>query len=97
MGQFDVDDIGNSIIVRKANSNDLLDRRGRRVNRRGYLIDQDGNVISQNGQIIFKAIELDEDDEIPAPFDTDFKRGDFKVENSLPPIQQEIQKDFFGA
>ena len=65
------------IIIRKANSNDLLDRRGKRVNRRGYLIDRDGNVISQKGHIIFKAIELDEDDEIPAPFDADFKRGNF--------------------
>ena len=38
------------------------------VNRRGYLIDRFGNIINTFGNIIFKAIELDVDDEIPAPF-----------------------------
>jgi len=40
MGEFDQDDLGNFIIVRKAGSSDLIDKRGRRVNRRGYLIDK---------------------------------------------------------
>jgi hypothetical protein len=69
MGEFDVDDLGNFIIVRKANSHDLLDRRGRKVNRRGYLVDRDGNVVNQKNCMIFKQIELDSEDEIPAPFD----------------------------
>ena len=41
--------------------------RGRRVNRRGYLIDRFGNVLNTSGHVIYRALELDEDDEIPAP------------------------------
>lgn len=46
-----------------------MDKEGRRVNRRGYLIDKQGNVVNRQGHIIFKKMELDEDDEIPAPFE----------------------------
>ena len=38
------------------------------MNRRGYLIDRFGNIINTEGYIIFKATELNENDEIPAPF-----------------------------
>lgn len=64
-----MDDLGNFILIRVANSQELLDRRGRRVNRRGYLIDRFGNVINSQGNVVFRAIELDSDDEIPEPFD----------------------------
>ena len=67
MGEFEIDDLGNFIIVRGAD-NELLDKRERRVNRRGYLVDRFGNVVNTQGNVIFKAIELDVDDEIPAPF-----------------------------
>jgi hypothetical protein len=67
MGEFEIDDLGNFIILR-GERGELLDKKERRVNRRGYLIDRFGNVINKNGQIIFKAVELDSDDEIPAPF-----------------------------
>ena len=66
MGEFEIDDLGNFIILR-GEKGELLDKRERRVNRRGYLIDRFGNVINKFGQIIFKAVELDSDDEIPAP------------------------------
>ena len=46
-----------------------MDRRGRRVNRRGYLIDRFGNVINAQGNVVYRALELDLDDEIPMPFD----------------------------
>ena len=69
MGDFDQDDLGNFIIIRKLGSLELIDKRGRRVNRRGYLIDRQGNVVNQKGNLIFKKIELDEEDEIPAPFE----------------------------
>lgn len=46
----------------------LLDHQGRKVNRRGYLIDPEGNVVTAAGEMIFKAEELDSDEEIPAPF-----------------------------
>lgn len=69
MGDFEIDDLGNFIIIRAAGSSDLLDKRGRKVNRRGYLVDRFGNVINTKGNVIFKAMELDVDDEIPAPFD----------------------------
>lgn len=67
MGEFEIDDLGNFIIIRGPN-NELMDKRDRRVNRRGYLVDRFGNVINRQGDIIFKAVELDVDDEIPAPF-----------------------------
>lgn len=67
MGEFEIDDLGNFIILR-GERGELLDKKEKRVNRRGYLIDRFGNVVDKNGQIIFKAIELDSDDEIPAPF-----------------------------
>ena len=67
MGDFEIDDLGNYIIMRGDNGQ-LTDRQERLVNRRGYLIDRFGNVINKQGLIIFKVIELDVDDEIPAPF-----------------------------
>jgi len=67
MGEFEIDDLGNFIILR-GEKGELLDKKERRVNRRGYLIDRFGNVINKETLIIFKAIELDSDDEIPAPF-----------------------------
>jgi hypothetical protein len=67
MGEFEIDDLGNFIILR-GERGELLDKKERRVNRRGYLIDRFGNVINKENQVIFKAIELDSDDEIPAPF-----------------------------
>ena len=53
LGVFDVDDLGNFVIIRKAGSTQLIDKRGKRVNRRGYLIDAEGNVINQQGHMIF--------------------------------------------
>lgn len=87
MGEFEIDDLGNFIILR-GERGELLDKKERRVNRRGYLIDRFGNVINKNGQIIFKAVELDSDDEIPAPFGFEKRKknllslgedGEFKV------------------
>lgn len=46
MGDFEVDDLGNFIIIRSNGGTDLMDKRGRKVNRRGYLIDRFGNVIN---------------------------------------------------
>jgi len=67
MGDFEIDDLGNFIIIRGPNG-ELLDKQDHRVNRRGYLTDRFGNIINREGHIIFKAVELDIDDEIPAPF-----------------------------
>lgn len=67
MGEFEIDDLGNYIIMRGENG-ELLDKMERLVNRRGYLVDRFGNVINRQGNIIFKVVELDVDDEIPAPF-----------------------------
>ena len=67
MGEFEIDDLGNFIIMRGENG-ELLDQKERTVNRRGYLIDRFGNVINTNGNVIFRAVELDVDDEIPAPY-----------------------------
>ena len=89
MGDFEIDDIGNFIILR-GEKGELLDKREKRVNRRGYLVDRFGNVINNQGQIIFKQVELDDDDEIPAPFGFEKRKknllkmgeeGEFKVDD----------------
>ena len=46
----------------------LNDRFGRQVDRRGYLIDLKGQVVTRDGVLIFKTNELNDDDDIPAPF-----------------------------
>ena len=66
MGQFEIDDAGNYIILRNDDGK-LLDKDGRIVNKRGYLIDKAGNIINRKHELIFKVQELDQDDEIPAP------------------------------
>lgn len=45
MGEFEIDDAGNYIILR-GEAGELLDRRERPVNKRGYLVDMVGNVIN---------------------------------------------------
>lgn len=65
MGDFDIDDQGNYIILRD-NQSKLVDKRDRLVNKRGYLSDRMKNVINFEGRIIFRACDLDSDDEIPA-------------------------------
>lgn len=67
MGEFDIDDTGNYIILR-GSQGQLLDKNDRLVNRRGYLSDKFGNVVDKNGQVVFRATDLDSDDEIPASF-----------------------------
>lgn len=66
MGEFDLDDEGNYIIMEGPNG--LIDKNDRPVNRRGYLSDPRGNVITRLGRVVFKAKDLDSDDEIPAKF-----------------------------
>ncbi len=67
MGEFEIDDLGNFIIIRAQDK--LIDKFGRMVNRRGYLIDADGNVINNKGIVVYKHFELDKDDEIPTQLD----------------------------
>ena len=43
MGEFEIDDAGNYIILR-SEAGELLDHRERAVNKRGYLVDMAGNV-----------------------------------------------------
>jgi hypothetical protein len=39
-----------------------------RVNQRGYLCNSEGQIVLRDGTIVFRADEVDEDGEIPAPF-----------------------------
>lgn len=66
LGEFEMDSNGMFIIVRDEGK--LKDKHGRLVNSRGYLVDEEGNVVHQNGTKIFNKDELDENNEIPAPF-----------------------------
>ena len=92
MGEFDIDDQGNYIILRNDDNGNLEDKNERTVNRRGYLVDKNGNVVDKAGNLIFKAKELDSDDEIPPPFSFEKRKTqllkrkadefeDFRVEN----------------
>jgi len=54
-------------MVRSRNGK-LNDKFGRMINRRGYLVDQNNNVVTRGGVFIFRADELNDDDEIPAPY-----------------------------
>lgn len=66
MGEFDLDDEGNYVIMEGPDG--LVDKKNRPVNRRGYLSDPKGNVVTKFGRVVFKAKDLDSDDEIPAKF-----------------------------
>ena len=51
-GDFDVN--GNGVPqLKKNNSGDYLDKKGRLVNVRGYLIDKNGNVVDHHGKVMF--------------------------------------------
>jgi len=66
LGNFDLDDQGNFIIIKSETKTGLLeDREGRWVNVKGYLLDRLGNVITKDGVLIFYANELDPFGEIP--------------------------------
>jgi hypothetical protein len=67
MGEFTKDEKGFNLMVRSRNGK-LNDKFGRQINRRGYLVDERGNVITRGGVFIFHAEELNDDDEIPAPY-----------------------------
>lgn len=72
IGKFDIDEDGNYIIIsngRDQRGRDILeDQTGRRVNRRGYYVNDEGQIVTADGTVVFKVDEVDEDDEIPAPF-----------------------------
>jgi len=53
VGDFEIDNAGNFVILTGERPGELVDRLGRQVNRRGYLIDGMGNVVNRNGEIIF--------------------------------------------
>lgn len=67
---FDKDPQGN-IVVMKNPEGELIDKQGNRVNKKGYLVDGEGNVIDRRGKIVFKASQLDSDDEIPGFYTVD--------------------------
>lgn len=81
------------IIIRDGGK--LKDKHGRLVNSRGYLVDEQGNVIHQNGNVfilinlgtkIFNKDELDENNEIPAPFLLDENEFDILSKPQLIPM-----------
>ena len=80
IGEFELDTKGNNLII-KTKDGRLNDMYGRLVNRRGYLIDERGNVITRRAIFIFYRNEIDDDDEIPAPYCYEKKKKLlFKVE-----------------
>ena len=67
IGEFEIDDQGNFLILR-GDAGETMDKQGRLVNKRGYLIDREGNVVNHNGEMVFRASDLDQNQEIPAPY-----------------------------
>lgn len=70
----------------------LKDREGRRVNKNGYIVDNEGNIITKRGVLIFRKVEIDSDDEIPAPFCFEKKiESLFKIEG-IAAYSKRVQK-----
>lgn len=67
VGEFLTDEKGYHLMVRNKGGK-LTDKYGRQVNRRGYLVDSKGNILTRGGIFIFREDELNDDDEVPAPF-----------------------------
>jgi len=77
MGQFETDNYGNMLIVRKSVVMNgvgrsprevLVDAMQRRVNKRGYLVDDIGNVVSKFGEKVVAKEDLDPmTEDIPPP------------------------------
>jgi len=67
LGEFMKDQDGYNLMVR-GKTGKLNDMHGRLVNRRGYLVSKAGNVCTRGGIFIFRSEELNDDDEIPAPY-----------------------------
>ena len=94
IGNFDIDEEGNYIII--SNGKDirgkprLEDMDGHRVNKRGYLINDHGQVVTRDKTIIFRIDEVDEDDEVPAPFCY------YKNKDSLGLNQNNMTANMFG-
>jgi hypothetical protein len=84
MGELDKDRNGN-MIIRRDKDNQMVDKRGRRVNNKGYLIDDMGNVINNEGKIMFERFTLSADNEIPKlfpflKFNIDDIKGDYEMD-----------------
>jgi len=91
MGEFDIDDQGNYVILRNDENGNLEDRNGKKVNRRGYLVDKYNNVIDKYGNLIFKEKELDSDDEIPPPYS--FEKRKMQLLNNQPDKVEKYHMD----
>lgn len=67
LGEFMKDENGSNLMVR-SRAGKLNDKFGRLVNRRGYLVSKTGNVLTRGDVFIFRSDEVNDDDEIPAPY-----------------------------
>jgi len=102
MGEFDIDDEGNYIILRDEKQQ-LVDKYDRVVNERGYLVDKFGNVVNKAGNVVFKFKDLDADGEIPATYVFDktkknLDKGiegnkDYQVDEHMIKAAKEAQKN----
>jgi hypothetical protein len=75
MGDFELRGDGSRVEAKTSDGRHLADQTGHRVNKMGYLTDPAGNIVKRDGEMIFRIDEVDSDDEIPAPFCYDLKKG----------------------
>lgn len=94
LGEFDIDDRGNHVILRDDQNGNLVDKNDQRVNKRGYLIDKFGNIINKLGKIVFRATELDSEGEIPAEFV--FEKHKENLLEMEPVVDQEYKVEEYG-
>lgn len=66
---------GDGSRIERKSGRHSVDKTGHRVNKMGYLVDPAGNVVKRDGSMVFKRDEVDSDDEIPAPFCFELKKG----------------------
>jgi hypothetical protein len=84
-GEFDLDENGNSVILR-GNDGHLYDLNDHRVNDQGYLINKNGSVLNGNtGEVVFYYYELDSEGEIPPLYTTARPRRHVVEQTSISP------------
>jgi hypothetical protein len=85
LGDFELREDGSRAPQREGRHQ--VDRTGHRVNNMGYLIDPACNVVKRDGQVVFRAEEVDSDDEIPAPFCYELKKQQLAAPEPQNPVE----------
>lgn len=89
-GEFECDDKGDPILDQKDAQENLVDKKGRKINEKGYLIDEEKNIVNKKGKFMFDNKVLEPTGDIPKLFRTGLLRSDST--SSLSRLMSEIEK-----